>query len=225
MKKTFIIANWKSHMNESEALSWLEVFQLALLSNPIPEEKKVLLATSYPLLPVCKQFIEKHHTPLSLCAQDVSEFDEGAYTGEVSARLLKDFCQYVLIGHSERRKYFHETEEILGKKVMLCKSYQLMPILLIGNTSEIVPQGVEIVIYEPPSAISSSPNPKKPTPQEVERACGLLKMKNTVVYVLYGGSVGPTDVATYTHIQDIHGVIVGAESLNPESFIEIIHHA
>lgn len=210
-------------MNTKEAKDWLEEFSVH--SVQFGDNKKIILCPPFPLLPICGEYIHKHNLPIILGAQNVSSFDEGAYTGEVSARLLKDWCQYVLIGHSERRKYFHESEEDVKEKVSRARAYQLTPLLLMSDPQQKVPQGVDIVIYEPPSAISSSKNPTPPTPEEVEAAVGLLQAKNTVAYILYGGSVDSRDVATYTHVKGINGVIVGQESLNPQTFIDIISHA
>jgi triosephosphate isomerase len=83
-----------------------------------------------------------------LGAQNVSPFDEGAYTGEVNAKQIKDFVQYVLIGHSERRQNFNETEDMLIKKVDMTLKYGLNPIFLVQNQEDVIPQGVQIVAYD-----------------------------------------------------------------------------
>lgn len=224
MKPLFIIANWKSHMTTSEAETWLEEYRVLSVSLDLTD-KKIIICPPFPLLAFCKAFILKHNLSLSLGAQTISSFDEGAYTGQVSARLVKDFCEYTLIGHSETRKYFHLTPEDIANQVKQARAYQLSPLVLVGDTQEKLPEGVDIVMYEPPSAISSSEHPQIPTPQEVEAAVGLLKAQNNVVYVLYGGSVSAKDVAAYTRLQEVHGVIVGAASLHPSSFIDIITNA
>lgn len=212
-------------MSISEAEKWLEEYKVLSINHQDFERKKIILCPPFPLLSMCREFIQKHNLPMFLGAQTVSSFDEGAYTGQVSARLIRDYCEYVLLGHSETRKYFHLTAENISQQVRQSLAHQLTPLLLVGDSQEKIPIGVDIVIYEPPSAISSSEHPNIPSQEEVEIAANLLKAKNGVVYVLYGGSVSEKDIAIYTKLDGIHGVIVGAESLAPQSFIDIIANA
>ena len=223
MKKQFFIANWKSHKNVSETEDWLQEF--TILNSQFSTNKEVILCPPFPLLSRCAEFIQRHHMSLSLGSQSVSSYPEGTYTGEVSARLLKDFVAYALVGHSERRRLFHETDKDIGEKIQLALSYQIKPVLLLSNMHTTVPQGIEIVVYEPPSAISSDKGVHPENPEDVETAAGFLKQKNSVSYVLYGGSITPENVSVYTDLPSIDGVIVGGESLDPKSFASIIQHA
>ncbi len=223
MKKQFFIANWKSHKNVSEAKEWLSEF--SILNSQPSTHKEAILCPPFPLLPLCHTFIQQHHLPLSLGSQTISSYPEGAYTGEVSARLLKDFVNYTLIGHSERRKFFHETDEDIAQKAMLARSHQISPVLLLNDKNAAIPKGVDIVIYEPPSAISSDKGIHPESPEDVDTVAAFLKQKSSVIYVLYGGSVTPENVQEYTRLSSIDGVIVGGESLKPDSFASIIQHA
>lgn len=225
MKKQFIVANWKSHKTAAEAKDWLEAYHLAISQFPIADEKEIILCPPFPLLPICFDFIQKHHLTLLLGSQTISSYPEGTYTGEVSARLLKDFVSYTLIGHSERRKFFHETDTDMTAKVQMAKAHNITPILLIGNTEELVPAGVKIVVYEPPGAISSAAGQHPDNPQDVARVADIIATKNSVSYILYGGSVTAQNVATFTQLPEISGVIVGGESLDGKAFAQIAQNS
>lgn len=220
MKKLFFIANWKSHKTPDEVRSWFESFPRYIGS--LPEEKEIIVCPPFPLLPLCVELAKKHTPFVKVGAQDISYFEEGAYTGEVSGRLLKAFATHVIIGHSERRKYFSETEEELSEKVIQAHANLIMPVYCVSNDHQPVPKGVSIVAYEPIEAIGSG-NAADPT--VVGQIADSIKAKNSVSYILYGGSVAPTNVANYTNIPSIQGVLVGGASLDPEEFAQIIHHA
>ena len=116
MKKLLIVGNWKSNKGIAEAHNWFEKFQVKW------ENAMVVLCVPFTLLYPIKQEIDRLHIPIQLGAQDISPFSDGAYTGEVSDRQIKEFVDWVIIGHSERRKYFRETDEILAQKVDQAKS-------------------------------------------------------------------------------------------------------
>jgi triosephosphate isomerase len=157
-----------------------------------------------------------------LGAQNVSPFDEGAYTGEVNAKQIKDFVQYVLIGHSERRQNFNETEDMLIKKVDMTLKYGLNPIFLVQNQEDVIPQGVQIVAYDPSFAIGSG---TPDTPENADAIAAVIKSKNNNAQVLYGGSVTSENVKSFTAKTNLDGVIVGGASLEAEEFIKIIKNA
>lgn len=221
MKKQFFIANWKSHKTEEEARDWfVEVAADIHLTHQ--EEREVVICPPSPLLHICKAGVNKQQLSFKIGAQDISSFPEGAYTGEVSGRLLKDLASYVIIGHSERRRYLHETDEMLSQKVQQAKAYGLEVVYCVESPESVVPEGVQIVAYEPPTAIGTG---HPANPEDVERVAGLLKAKNDVLYVLYGGSVTADDIADYTQLPSIDGVLVGGASLTPKDFISLIQHA
>ncbi len=220
MKKQFIIANWKSNKTGKETQEWLEEFTVH--SSLLREDTIVIVCPPFPLLPAVSHYFMQHHENLAVGSQDISPFPEGSYTGAVSGKLLHEFATYAIIGHSERRNYFHENTEELAKKVALALSCGITPVYCISEKGEKIPQGVQIVAYEPITAIGSG-SPEDPA--AVEAVASFIKQKNSVVYVLYGGSITPENVNQYTSLPSIHGVLVGGASLSSSTFAEIIHHA
>lgn len=222
MKKNFIIANWKSHKTYKETVSWLNELALKIHEAGSLEQKEIIVCPPYPLLPLCHEYITMHKLPIGIGSQNISPFAEGAYTGEVDGKLLHDFAQYVIIGHSERRKYFKETPDMLAEKVAMARAFGLTPIYCVSDKDEKIPFGVDIVAYEPLLAIGSG---KPEDPNDVEAVAGFIKQKNSVSYVLYGGSVTSKDVANFTQLASINGVLIGGASLSPDEFAAIIQHA
>lgn len=217
MNNKFIVANFKSYKTQSEADKWLAEVK----DFQIPKGKEVIVCPPFTLLSFFKEFIVKNNLSMKLGAQDISPFEEGAYTGEVNGVQIKEFADYVLIGHSERRLNFNENEEILTKKVLQALENNLTPIFLIQGKENIVPQGVSMVAYEPIFAIGS----KTPdTPENASDVAGLFKAKNNIE-VLYGGSISSQNVNSFTSKNNISGVLVGGASLEAGEFIEIINHA
>ncbi len=185
---------------------------------------------------------------LLLGAQDVSDRDDGAYTGQVSTAMLMDLnCQYVLIGHSERRQFCAETDELLLKKFLRAQNAHIIPVLCLGETlaekeagqtelvlsrqlSLFLEAGVDwssaMLAYEPVWAIGTG---KIPTLSEVARVHAFLRQEVSKVAgdvaealpILYGGSVKPSNVAELLGCPDVNGVLVGGASLDPEAFATI----
>ncbi len=221
MKKSYIIANWKSNKTIHQASMWLEEFKMQNLGLQI-FEKEIIVCPSFSLLSDMKSYIINHALPIKLGGQDISPFEHGAYTGAVNGEQIKEFADYVLIGHSERRKYFHEDSTLLEKKVKQARQYSLTPIYCVSDPREHIPEGVTIVAYEPIFAIGSG---KPDTPQNVESAAQAIFKSNQEIAVLYGGSVTAQNVSDFIKMPSISGVLVGKASLNPLDLIQIIHHA
>ena len=182
---------------------------------------------------------------VSLGAQDVSTHDHGAYTGEVSAQMIADTgAKYVIVGHSERRQYHNETNDIVRQKASAALSAGLTPIVCVGETMdekqagktmEIIESGVResipndvdkniIVAYEPRWAIGAG---LTPTPEEIAEAHKLIadtltSMGLSGTPVLYGASVKGSNAAEIMSIPNVDGVLVGGASLKPDDFIPII---
>lgn len=221
MNKLFIVANLKSNKNEAEAKNWLESFK-KLNENPqFFLQKEIIVCPSFTLLSLFSYFFKENNLPVKIGAQNVSPFSEGAYTGEVNARQIKDFGDYVLIGHSERRNNFNEEDELLSKKVELSLRAGLKPIFLVQGNETLIPQGVEIIAYEPVFAIGSG-NPD--TPENANSVANFIKTKGNY-QVLYGGSVTPQNIKSFTEKESLNGVLVGGASLDPDEFIKIIQNA
>lgn len=222
MKKQFITANWKSHKNLQETEEWFLDMAIALHERPFSSETEIIVCPPFPLLTLAYQLVKKHDLPIAIGSQDLSSFPEGAYTGAVSGRLLKDIVTYAIIGHSERRKYFGETSDILATKVAMARSFGINPIYCTSEKDEKIPSGADIVAFEPITAIGSG---QPDTPEDAEAVAGFLKQKNSVSYVLYGGSVTAANVNQFTQQSSINGVLVGGASLSPQDFAAIIHDA
>ncbi len=219
-KKSYIIANWKSNKTETEAKDWLQRFTIYDLGFA---NKEIIICPSFTFLSILKSYILNHKSSFRLGAQDISPFTEGSYTGEINGEQIKEFADYVIIGHSERRSNFLENQELLEKKVKMAQKHNLVPIFCIQNEETPIPMRVELVAYEPISAIGTG-NPD--TPENADKVAGKIKKKNkTVKYVLYGGSVTSKNVNNFTQMLNIDGVLVGNASLDASEFLEIIQNA
>ncbi len=219
MDSLFIVANHKSNKTYNEAKSWLETF--GTIDKNLLEEKKVILCPSFTLLEVFKSFLSQNLTSVSLGSQSVSSFEGGSYTGEVNAKQVKDFADYVIIGHSEERKLFNESDEVLTQKVNLSIKYGLTPIFCVQDKDTYIPNGVSIVAYEPVFAIGTD-NPD--TPENADQVASEIKTQGSFK-VLYGGSVNLANIKNFTSQSNIDGVLVGGASLEAEEFIKIIQNA
>ena len=222
MNKVFIVANLKSYETEIEAKKWLEIFLKNIKNlNEDLSQKAIIICPPFTLLELFKEFFLTNKIKVFLGAQDISPFDEGAYTGEINAKQIKEFAEFVLIGHSERRKNFNETDDVLSKKVEISLRYGLKPIFLVQNNDSLIPQGVEIIAYEPVFAIGSG---TPDTPENADKVAALIRERGNY-QILYGGSVTSENVVGFTKMENIRGVLVGGASLNAEEFIKIIQNA
>lgn len=219
MKHALIIGNWKSHKKVSEARKW---FAEAAASLQPGVESEVIVCPSFQLLAVCKEEIERHQLNWKLGAQNVSPFPEGKHTGEVNASQLKDFVDYVLIGHSERRNEFHETDDMLFEKVKRVREVGLTPVFFVQGEDTPIPEGIGIVAYEPIFAIGSG---HPDTPEDAEKVASYFKTKKHVPTVLYGGSVDDKNVGLFMSCSSLDGIVPGTASLDPVVFAHLIHNA
>jgi triosephosphate isomerase (TIM) len=129
--KTLIAANWKMNKDAREAVSFVSSFKKNVKKN---KDVEIVICPAFTLLIELKKAIK--NTNIKLGAQNMHSEEKGAYTGEISAKMLKDLCEYVILGHSERRQYFWETDELINRKLKAALNYKLKPILCIGETSE-----------------------------------------------------------------------------------------
>lgn len=220
MKRKFIVANWKSNKTESEAKNWLSA--MSSLKDQDLSNKEIIVCPSFVHLPAMKAFIEEQKLPIKLGAQNVSPFDEGAYTGEVSAKQIKEFAESVIIGHSERRKNFLESDEMLFEKMKLAKQYGLTPLFCVQGKETQTPSNSNIVAYEPIDAIGTG---HPDIPENAEDVASFFKKDYNVVHVLYGGSVTSKNVKQFTQMPNIDGVLIGRASLDAKEFYAIIQNA
>lgn len=219
MRKPIIIGNWKAHKSLVQAQAWAQDLVQNWPQKGVGTE--IVLAPSFIHLAFFKDFLSKKNLPIKLSAQDVSASPEGAYTGEVTAPMLSGLSDYVLIGHSERRNYFKETEEILKKKVERSLEAGLKIIYCVSGAQMAVPEGVTIVGYEPLFAIGSG---KPDNPENANRIAGEIKSKYPAE-VVYGGSVKPDNAQDFIRQSNIDGLLIGGASLKAQDFLEIIKNA
>jgi triosephosphate isomerase len=247
MRKPIIAGNWKLYKTSDEAVE--------LVSNIMPLVKNVsdveiIVAPVFTVLDIVKKTLGD--SGLQLAAQDCFWEEEGAYTGEVSPRMLKDVgCTHVLIGHSERRQYFNETDEIVNKKIKAAINGGLTAIFCIGETLEEreagrtfkvlekqVKNGLSgipvsnikhlMVAYEPIWAIGTGKTATENQAQEVHKFIrGLLsglydQSIADMTRILYGGSVKPENIKGIMFQADIDGALVGGASLKADSFASIV---
>ncbi|OGK17970.1 hypothetical protein A3G67_04695 [Candidatus Roizmanbacteria bacterium RIFCSPLOWO2_12_FULL_40_12] len=218
----YIIANWKAHKTLEEASAWVDSVNKQISQTPDVQRKLeddeliILIAAPFPfLVPLSQKISQKN---LAVAAQDVSVYGEGAYTGEVTAKMLKGVTTHVLIGHSERKDYFHETDEVVLKKSEQVLSQGLSPIFCIQNESNKIPEGANIIAYDPKEAIGTGKNVPG---EETATFRKKLNLFPDAVF-LYGGSVNPESIDEYLSHPEINGFLVGGSSLDPEEFFELV---
>ena len=222
MNKHYIIGNWKSNKTLEEAENWIKEFISLVKSRPLPEENpsEIILCPSYHHLPLLKDRIMNSHLPIKLGAQNISSFPSGAYTGEVSAQSLRGIIDYCIIGHSERRRLFHETDELIAKKAIELQNHGITPILCVENDHAHVPAGVKFVAFEPPAAIGSG---NAADPAMVNLVAKTIRQNDPESVVFYGGSATPENASQFTMQSDISGLLIGSTSLNPDDFYKLLY--
>ncbi len=224
MKSVVVLGNWKANKTIEEAKTWLAAF--TPYAGNIPSNVRVILCPAFSHIPL---FLDTKF-PVSLGVQDISPFDSGAYTGSIAASMLKTPVSYALIGHSERRTHFGETDALVVQKVKQSLSHNIVPILCVSEISqaEIVQKEVPdfsstgMVLYEPLFAVGSG---TPDTPPNANAVAAKLVQTFGHISVLYGGSVTSENVASFVAQESISGVGVGKGSLDAETFFQIIHRA
>lgn len=217
-KFIWIIANWKSNKNIAEALDWISQVGPKI---PKQENLTVVVCPTFSSLSEVKKAILVGNFPIIVGAQDLSPFGTGAYTGEESAALLNKFVELSILGHSERRQNFGETDEMIAKKVKQAKENNIIPLVCIQDKATPVPGDCKLVAYEPVWAIGSG---QPDTPENADKIASFFKQKYGSA-VLYGGSVTSANAGQFISQENISGVLVGNASLNALEFINICKSA
>jgi triosephosphate isomerase (TIM) len=217
MKSIFIAGNWKSNKTFTEAKDWLDRFTVESLQNIT----LVVLAPYTDLFPFREEMKRKNSSFL-LGAQNISKFGEGAFTGEVTGKMIKEAADWVIIGHSERRKYFGETDEDLSVKVEKAHAAGLKVIFCVPDDKTPVPASSDVVAYEPVWAIGTG---KTDSPENANAVVAAIKSKTGAKTVIYGGSVTAENVASFIATPAIDGVLPGGASLDPVKFSSLIRAA
>jgi triosephosphate isomerase len=237
MQKTpLLVANWKMHGNKARVSAFVSA-----LSNAIPSGVEAVLCPPYPYLHLVAK------GALKLAAQDCATEKEGAYTGEVSAQMLRDIgCEYVIVGHSERRQHYEEDDAMIAAKAAIALQVGIVPIVCIGESEQerfqnktlkvlerqlasILPLAEGMVIaYEPVWAIGTG---RVPTLEQIEEAHNFIHAqlsktaRDTAPHVLYGGSVKPTNIREILALKGVDGALIGSASLEAESFVTMLQAA
>lgn len=212
-----IIGNWKSHHSLENTRVFFEEFGEFLFNNP-QEDKEIIICPSYISLKYASDFVHANDLKVSIGAQNISQHEEGAFTGEIAATQLKDIATHVIIGHSERRRFYGEKEAVVSDKVSLAKKAGLKVILCLQNENEQV-ESVDYIAYEPPSAIGSG---TPDDPENIKKVLGVIKERNNQAKLLYGGSINDENIEAYTKIPNLEGFLVGGASLNSTTFSSLI---
>jgi triosephosphate isomerase len=244
MRIPIVAGNWKMHNTVQESVALAKAIKDGAAGI---DKAEIVLAPPFTALHAV--FTTVQGSNISVASQNIFYEDKGAYTGEVAPGMLKDVgCKYAIIGHSERRKYFHERDEDVNLKVKKALSAGLKPIVCVGETEEErVKEVTEFVVgvqvkkalyeisslndiviaYEPVWAIGTG---KVATPMEAEEVHRFIRgvlseshgEASANVRILYGGSVTPENIGELIDMEDIDGALVGGASLKPDTFLGII---
>jgi len=251
-RKPMIAGNWKMHMTTAEAVELVEGI-LGRITDINTDDVEILVAPPYTSLYAVSEILKS--SPILLAGQNMHWEEKGAFTGEISPLMLMDVgCSHVIIGHSERRQYFNETNETVNKKVHSAFSHGLVPIMCVGESLEqreagktysIIEEELKdglngltseqvqsmILAYEPIWAIGTG---KTASPNQAEEVHGFIRgwIKSLggsktaeMVRILYGGSVKSENIEGLMTMENIDGGLVGGASLKAESFSEIIRQS
>jgi len=245
MRRKLVAGNWKMNGSKESIKELLDG-----IKQGIGEVKEAEMAVCPPFVYLADVQSQLSDTSIALGAQNVCTEEKGAYTGEVAAPMLKDFgCQYVIVGHSERRSYYGESDEIVARKFAIARAHGFKPILCIGETLEeresgvtnevvarqiaavIAAEGVEaladgVVAYEPVWAIGTG---KTATPEQAQEVHAFIRSQIAEqdaavaekVQILYGGSMNAGNAAELLAQSDIDGGLIGGASLKAPDFLAI----
>jgi triosephosphate isomerase len=253
VRKPIIAANWKMHMTPQETDDFLRAF-----SRLVPNKCPIQIVIAPPAVSLTKAYevlMNAHEDIVELAAQNMSQFPAGAYTGEISARMVKECgCRHVILGHSERRSLYGETNAIVNAKVLAALEARLHPILCIGETLEERDGGLIekvlgaqlreslaevgarrvldcVIAYEPVWAIGTG---RTASPQQAQEAHAFCRSVLTELFgedtaqrlrIQYGGSVKPNNMAELISQPDVDGALGGGASLESGNFWEICRAA
>lgn len=246
-RRPLIAGNWKMYKTNTQAVDAAK--NLARMVSAV-SDRDIMIAPAFTALQSVSDVLAD--SPVHLGAQDIHWEKEGAFTGEVSGGMLVSAgCRYVIIGHSERRQYFHETDQWVNLKVSAAVKAALIPVMCVGETEaeyekkntlsvldKQIKNGLEgldfeslanlVIAYEPVWAIGTGKTAKSAQAQEVHHYIRSVMEKlfgnglAKSMRILYGGSVKPENISELMNQPDIDGVLVGGASLDPETFKKIV---
>lgn len=251
MRKKIIAGNWKMNTTMQEAIQLVQAIVANYQTLELSGQKEVVIAPPFPYINIIANYLADF-TYMFCAAQNCSEHEQGAYTGEVAAKMIASCgAKYVIIGHSERRQYFNETNEILLQKINQAQQQNLIPIFCCGESLEIRESNTYfsfikaqldnciflldevnfkkiIIAYEPIWAIGTG---KTATPEQAQEIHAFIRNEIAKKYnaaianeisILYGGSVNAKNATDLFNCADIDGGLVGGASLKADEFISII---
>jgi len=249
-RKPLIAGNWKMNLNHLEAIALVQKLAFSLTDKDLDGVEVAVLPPFTDLRSV-QTLIDGDKLRIAYGAQDLSQYDSGAYTGEISGVMLAKLgCAYVLAGHSERRQYHEEDDELVNAKVRAAYRHSLTPILCVGEglpirqegghvaytisqldaaLNGVSPEQVKAVViaYEPVWAIGTG---EVATPMDAQEVCGAIRARlaerfgdevGAAVRILYGGSVKSDNIAGIMAQPDVDGALVGGASLDAGEFVKI----
>jgi triosephosphate isomerase len=245
--------NWKMHENHLEAIALVQKLAFTL-SDKDYTFTEVAVLPPFTALRSVQTLISGDKLKIGYGAQDVSAYDSGAYTGEISGPMLAKLgCTYVVTGHSERRQYHAETDAVVNAKVQACLRSSLTPIVCVGESLEVrragdhishtlgqldgslttVPAaavGALVIAYEPVWAIGTG---EVATPEDAQEVCAAIRARISAIHgaetglsvrILYGGSVKPGNIAPIMAQPDVDGALVGGASLDADQFAQVCRY-
>jgi triosephosphate isomerase (TIM) len=240
VRKIILAGNWKMHKTQAESLEFMQDFLPTLETTP--EEREVVLCVPFTDLAILSQSL--HGSRIHLGAQNMHWQSNGAYTGEISGPMLAELgVRYVIIGHSERRQYFGETDQTVNLRLRAAQTQGFMPILCVGESKEQrragqteshifnqlqqdlieIDQTQLVIAYEPIWAIGTGETCQA---EEANRVVGLIRSRLThpQVTIQYGGSVNAENIDQIMAQPEVDGVLVGGASLQGNSFGRIVNY-
>lgn len=248
MRRKVIAGNWKMNMLPNEAIEYIQAFE------PMVKDAKAEIILCVPYTDLFYCLLNSQGTNIKIGAQNMHFAETGAYTGEISGKMLKSIgVEYVIIGHSERRQYYAETDETVNKKIKAAFEYELKPIVCVGETLEQRESGKTeeiittqtrlaldglskdqvkntIIAYEPIWAIGTG---KTATSEDANNSIKSIREEIKRIYgeevaneiiIQYGGSVKSSNAKELFSTSDIDGGLVGGASLKPEEFSKIVNY-
>jgi triosephosphate isomerase len=252
-RQPLMAGNWKMNLNHLEAIALVQKLAFTLTTDDY-DAVEVVVLPPYTDLRSVQTLVDGDKLLIKYGAQDLSEHDNGAYTGDISGSMLAKLgCSYVVMGHSERRQYHNETDELVAAKVRAAYAVDITPILCVGEQLEIRQSGTHVahvlgqleaalagldaakartivVAYEPVWAIGTG---EVATPEDAQEVCAAIRGRLKKLYdgdvaaavrVLYGGSVKPDNVAGIMAADDVDGALVGGASIDADQFAGIVRY-